>query len=346
MIQQLEIHNFQSHENSTLAFGPGVNILVGDTDSGKSAIIRALGWVLTNKPRGQAYRTYDSDKTTVSVLFADGNKVERFVSNQENGYRINEETPLLAIGTGVPEEVERVLNFQPLNLQKQLDSPFLIANTPGDVANHFNKVSNLELIDASRKHIEALYRKTKQDIERHEKQQNEIVDSITSLTYITNADEELIIIETLQEKQKMVEVEIQKQRQLFNDGQVLFIELNNYKWIPAAITDLEVISKMLTEVEEVAQQVAVIFEIQTTKKQLQEQVNTLTYMDKAKSDLQAIENQTEQLSQLVVLTETYTEIMEQYEVIQEELKTIPKSIEAIKTQLPKLCPICQNELKL
>ena len=42
MIKKLHLKNCQSHKDSLLEFSPRLNVFVGDTDSGKSAIIRGL----------------------------------------------------------------------------------------------------------------------------------------------------------------------------------------------------------------------------------------------------------------------------------------------------------------
>jgi len=56
MIKYLQIQNFQSHKDSLLEFDPGVNVIVGSSDSGKTAVIRALRWLVWNRPSGDAFR--------------------------------------------------------------------------------------------------------------------------------------------------------------------------------------------------------------------------------------------------------------------------------------------------
>jgi exonuclease SbcC len=53
MITQLNITNFQSHVKSVLKLSPGINVICGPSDSGKSAIIRGLRWVIENQPTGK-----------------------------------------------------------------------------------------------------------------------------------------------------------------------------------------------------------------------------------------------------------------------------------------------------
>ena len=45
MIEAVEIINFQPHENTVLEFAPGVNVIKGQSRSGKSSIIRSLEWL-------------------------------------------------------------------------------------------------------------------------------------------------------------------------------------------------------------------------------------------------------------------------------------------------------------
>ena len=52
MIKSLELFNFQSHAHTLIEFSDGVNIISGTSDSGKSAILRALRWVIRNEPSG------------------------------------------------------------------------------------------------------------------------------------------------------------------------------------------------------------------------------------------------------------------------------------------------------
>ena len=93
MIEGLKISNFQSHRDSSLEFSPGVNALVGDSDCGKSAVMRALLWVITNQPQGDAHvSNWLKDKKgkvkgicQVSVLLDTGT-VTRSRGKDENSY--------------------------------------------------------------------------------------------------------------------------------------------------------------------------------------------------------------------------------------------------------------------
>ena len=159
MIDQLKISNFQSHEETKLNFDKGVNVIIGSSDSGKTAIFRALRWLVWNKPGGDEFRSYWGGGTEV-VLKSKDSFVSRTKSN-ENLYQLND-TVFKAFGTNVPEEIQSALNLSEINLQQQLDSPFLLSETPGNVAKHFNKIAKLDKIDEANSNI----RKLISDIDR------------------------------------------------------------------------------------------------------------------------------------------------------------------------------------
>ena len=44
MLKKLILKNFQSHSDSELEFDKGINVICGNSDSGKSSIIRSFIW--------------------------------------------------------------------------------------------------------------------------------------------------------------------------------------------------------------------------------------------------------------------------------------------------------------
>ena len=74
MLKSLKIRNFESHRNTQLNFHPGVNVIVGESDQGKTAILRALEWVLFNRPLGEDIKSnwLEDINTYVQVEFDDG----------------------------------------------------------------------------------------------------------------------------------------------------------------------------------------------------------------------------------------------------------------------------------
>ena len=154
MINQLEIQNFQSHKDTTLVFDPHVNIIMGTSHSGKSAIIRALRWATQNAPKGFGFRRHGvpkKEETAVTLTMGNGGVVTRKRNDTStNGYAVNG-LELEAMRGVVPEEVTSMLNMTKLNIQSQFTPYFLIGETAGEVARIINSYTGMEIIDAVQK---------------------------------------------------------------------------------------------------------------------------------------------------------------------------------------------------
>src|SRR5512133_726261 len=156
MIKSLAILNFQSHEKSKLDFSPGVNVIVGSSDSGKTAIIRALRWIIWNRPSGDSIRSNWGGATNVLLETEEG--IIRRAKDKTDQYELKlqggKDLVFKAFGTSVPQEIADFLNINEINLQGQLDAPFLLSESPGAVALHFNKVARLDKIDTGLQNIQ------------------------------------------------------------------------------------------------------------------------------------------------------------------------------------------------
>ncbi|MCF8721961.1 DNA repair protein RecN [Nitrospina gracilis] len=71
MLQELRITNFAIIDNLTVTFGPGLNILTGETGAGKSIIIDALNLILGGRADADSIRSSESSATVEAVLAVD-----------------------------------------------------------------------------------------------------------------------------------------------------------------------------------------------------------------------------------------------------------------------------------
>lgn len=148
MIKSLTVTNFQSHQKTKLQLHPGVNVIVGSSDSGKSALIRALNWVYSNRPSGESFRSHWGGTTRTKVVVDDGTVVLRKRGKGINYYKVAG-TKLKAFGSNVPDLVSKALNLTHVNFQFQLDAHYLLSKSAGDVARALNDVVDLNVIDES-----------------------------------------------------------------------------------------------------------------------------------------------------------------------------------------------------
>ena len=149
-ITKIKLKSFQSHIESELILHEGVNIITGRSDSGKSAIIRALLWMISNKPPGKYLRRWGANggETSVEVSTADGIVITHGIDDA--GYydvTCNGGTNRLkALRTDVPEEVTRLVDLDTFNVQSQLDQHFMIQQSAGSVARELNRLTGLGIV--------------------------------------------------------------------------------------------------------------------------------------------------------------------------------------------------------
>ena len=150
MIKSMMARYFEGHHLSKLEFHPGVNVIIGTSDHGKSSLIRALKWCMFNEPRGSDFCNWDVNReTSVKLEFDDGTSVSRFrTRTSAGGYRFRSED-LTSFTSGVPLEVSDAMCLGPINLMEQDDAVFLLASTGGQVSRLLNECAGLETMDRS-----------------------------------------------------------------------------------------------------------------------------------------------------------------------------------------------------
>jgi len=201
MIKSLELHNFQSHKQSSLEFDPGVNVIIGPSDSGKTAVIRALRWLVWNRPLGDAMRSTWGGSTHVRITTEEG-IVTRLKNNTEQGYVLKigdkDKSHFNADRTDVPKEISDILNLNEINLQQQLDSPFLLTDSSGEVAKHFNKVAHLDQIDSGLKNVQSWLNEIARTITSDEQREQQLTDELKEFKDLDKFEIEVEILERQQ----------------------------------------------------------------------------------------------------------------------------------------------------
>jgi exonuclease SbcC len=154
-IDSLHLKNFQSHRRSYLELSRGINVITGESDQGKSSIIRALYWLFFNKPSGNAFITWGKSSCSIEIT-SNKNSIKRIRSKNTNSYKINNQT-FDAVRTSVPKEIDEIIKILPVNIQLQDDPYFLLSDQPGDIAKKLNQVVGIDQIDRSLSYVNLLY---------------------------------------------------------------------------------------------------------------------------------------------------------------------------------------------
>lgn len=163
MLQSLTLRNFQAHRKLVLELDPGITMITGRTDIGKSAIIRALYWLVFNRPEGSKFISWGQDRVLVGLKL-DDKRIRRVRTKTENLYLL-EAHAFTAFGNEVPGEIQQALKLGEVNFQQQYDPPFWLQDTAGAVARQLNQVVDLGIIDRSLAHLAQAVRQARSNLE-------------------------------------------------------------------------------------------------------------------------------------------------------------------------------------
>lgn len=145
MIKSLHLRGLQSHTDSTVEFTPGVNVILGETNAGKTAIVRALQWIFQNRPLGTGL-TQKGAKECVAEVETDLGSASRVRRKGFNGYVVDG-VEYKEIGSSVPEELTKVVDLRDVNLQEQLQPHFLITQPAGQISKYISELLGFNVTD-------------------------------------------------------------------------------------------------------------------------------------------------------------------------------------------------------
>lgn len=344
MIKSIELKNIQSHENTKLEFSKGINCIVGSSNNGKSAILRGLYWVRYNRPLGidtlashWALNEKGDLKDSMSVTIENDNGIViRKRTKNENQYIVNDKV-LNVVKSDIPDEVESVLRLSDTNIQKQLDEPFLLSASSGEVAKYFNKVVRLDIIDKVLTNAETTRRKTKTEIERTEKA---IQDFESKLEEFSCLDD----VENLINKFERIE---KRNSNLVSEIDSLKSQIEKYTEAESIISrnDFSDAKKIIVKIEKLSND---NFEIIKQKQHISYSLNAFENV-KIYPDFSKQKKTIEKLLDYKPDTETIEKLKNDvymFGIHKMHIEDSVADIKCLQEQLPDICPLCGKPMDL
>jgi len=191
-MKSIRLQNFQGYKDSTIEFSDTITAITGESDKGKSSIVRAIKLVKDNVPLGDTFVRNGTDTMSITI-----DKVSRVKTPKLNGYVVEGiEKPFKALRGDVPEVVQQSLNMSPDSIQNQhKDSIFLLDDSPGKVARKLSELSDLESTTKALKHISSKKLQANSDIKVLEKNIKNTKEQIQVLSKFQEIDKALTKIE-------------------------------------------------------------------------------------------------------------------------------------------------------
>ena len=182
----ITLKNFQGHVDSSLDIQrPGINVLVGKSRAGKSAIVRAIEALCG---QGPMYRRRGSKETRV-----EWNGCARIRSNSKNEFDVDG-VIYKAMRSDTPKELQDRLRLSEINFRPQHQPYFLLAESPGAVAREMNKLADLGMIDYVVGNLKKSLKDTEAEVKTAQGNAGILQKKIAGFDWAVAADEDLKVI--------------------------------------------------------------------------------------------------------------------------------------------------------
>jgi DNA repair protein RecN (Recombination protein N) len=146
MLVELRVENYAVIDQVVVEFGPGLNLLTGETGAGKSILIDALALLMGDKASPEVVR-HGAEKAVISCLFqADNPQIARILD--ENGLEGISEELIVKREIGTKNRVW--INNQPatVSVLKQLAPELAAIHAQNEMVLAFDPPARLQLLDS------------------------------------------------------------------------------------------------------------------------------------------------------------------------------------------------------
>lgn len=337
-LSALTIRGFQSHEKLRIPFSKGVTCIVGPSDVGKSSVLRALGWVALNRPRGQAF-IRDGERRAQVTISVGGHKVTRLKGPGKNLYKVGD-LELNTVRDDVPPQVFEALRLSATNFQFQHDSPFWFGDSPGEVSRQLNQIVNLGEMDSSLSNVAALIRRARTTLEVTRNRVGAARNRRRALSFVPDMVVAFEVAEGLEQRI----TEVRQDREALG---ALCSRVVEYQ--KRCETQAQLVSCGATAVERGEEMVGVrgeraalddlVVRIREQEASAHQEVPDLSDLDRLQQQVNSIEFDVGALSGLV---ERGRKVEEEVSVFEEELRSAEREL---KKGLGKRCPLCSQPIQ-
>lgn len=343
MIISVVIDNFQSHKHTEVDLIGGVNVIIGPSDAGKSSIFRAINWVISNRPLGDAYRSEWGGDTRVILKTDDGQVVERIRTDKDNMYIVNG-MELKAFGTEPPEAVHEALRIDSYSIQTQDDPPFLLSMSPGEAAQVLNKAASIDVIDRVIGGLNKEYRRIGQRMAMRDEQ---LKKQEAELDRFLGLPEALAQMDSLEEAGEELEALVDRNealKKLYNRYRELRKKLKPYAGIDKAGEELEECLETFTGLEKANKALAHTTQTVERYMELFQSLGALRLLEKAEGLLSEAQDSFGFLKTLSTSVDEMKKAQGNRECLEESLLSLDEDVVELvleyKEMSPDNCPLC------
>lgn len=329
-ITGVAIQGFQSHTGSFLQLGPGLNVITGPSDSGKTAIIRAVRWVAFGEPSGEAFVNEKTGEAQVSIQMDNGVTITKRRRSKKTTYLLQADPGdegQLFEKAEVPEEVKAALGINKqtfgdfvtaLNFAFQLEAPFLISETASAGAKILGKLAGTEEVDGAIKDVSKDTYQARQERSQAEKDIAEVNTQLLEFAGLEQFKQQLEAVEYLigeveKDVQNLDNLRQQKADLETISASLLTLteRLDKLAHVPELEVDLKDIEKAQQRYDTLLDLYETLDKATATVETLTQKLENFTDLDTAAEIVEVITGNQERLSLFTSLSSLYTEHTQQ-----------------------------------
>lgn len=365
-IVRVVLENFQRHKYTDIVLDKGLNMFVGESGKGKSAILRGIDWVYENQPTGKRMIKRGETFAKVTIYYESGVVISRYTelkTGGKNGFYIydpitDEETfentkslPLVQEKIG-----HNILTIDddyeiPLNFSKQGDTWFLIGKgfTPSIKAKLIGSLYDIHIADAVIRDIDKNTKNIELTIKKEEKRIDSYNEKIEAFNYIEEIEAQ---VESGKKLIKEIQILVDKKTAIIalqSEAKRIDDVFTQIYWILESTKNL---SNSYVNISKLKDKCNKVFQMKKLKNQLVETNENIEYCLQVKRDTKNIENVfgiLQQLKELQVnrdaknkLKDTFTNLTNEEKKISTQLveeKLVIKSTEKLRNSSDSLITI-------
>jgi exonuclease SbcC len=234
-IKTIVLENFQSYKKQIINLMPGLNLVLGSSDSGKSAILRAISFVLYNYPRNSTIIHNGATECKVTLEFSDGTKVARikgtrnaYIAIDKNGKKYS----LDKIDKSIPEEIKDLLNHPPeddfngfISYADQFSKMFLVDLSPSDLPRSLSSLTGIEMLEESAKQLMQNYKAIEKQSKSDEKDYGKLIDEYDQYNFVDEYDLKILSLKNQYEQLAALQESYDKMKE-FDLGNLELVNLD------------------------------------------------------------------------------------------------------------------------
>ena len=351
IIKILEIENFQSHVYTRLEMCPSLNVIVGPSDQGKSAIIRALRWLFYNEPRGTDFFRMDSTNCRVTVQLNTGEIITRERTSSRNRYIYRsskgEEALFEGFGNSVPWEVAKILQMPKivldkdtettLNIGSQLEAPFLLNESGNLRAKMIGRLTGVHIIDAAIRETARDLLNQQQEEKRLASELEEIIQELDSYNYLGDLLDNIGQKERLLEKIMIFYNQMGLLEEVRDKWNLIYVEEKKAKEYLAILPSVDQVESLLNQSEMFIQRKIHLDRLNHSWKSIEKELEHAEFflchargLNKGEESLVQAESNLKRLKELLQLQEKIKRWKKEYQQTKEIWKSLKESAECDK----------------